>query len=246
VCAQAREELERSALTVAELKAKLAPAWPDRDPEALHYTVRAYLPLVQVPPAGTWGAGRPPAYALGDRWLDAPLHDDGDPRELVRRYLAAFGPATVKDVQAWAGMTRLKGAVQALRDELATFTGEHGEELVDLPDAPRPAADAPAPVRFLPEYDNVLLAHADRTRVIADEHRPRVFLSAGRVRSTFLVEGRVAGAWKAERAKDAAALTLEPFAPLSMRDRAALTDEAERLLAFVAPEAARRAVRVAA
>ena len=106
--------------------------------------------------------------------------------------------------------------------------------MFDLPDAPLPDADAPAPVRFMPEYDNLVLSHADRTRVIPDEHRPRVFLSAGRVRATFLVDGFVAGTWKIEREGGAARLGIEPFEPLPKGAGEALDEEGEGLLRFLA------------
>ena len=117
------------------------------------------------------------------------------------RYLAAFGPATVKDVQAWSGLVRLKDRIQELKPELRSFRDERGNELLDLPDAPLPSADTPAPVRFVPDYDNLILSHADRRRVIADEYRSKVFLSAGRVRATFLVDGFVCGTWKIRRTR---------------------------------------------
>ena len=134
---------------------------------------------------------------------------------------------------------RLKGAVEGLKGELRTFRDERGAELLDLPEAPLLPADAPAPARFVPEYDNLLLSHADRRRVIADEHRKKVFLSAARVRATFLLDGFVAGTWKVEKTKGAATLVVEPFGPLADGERDALAGEGERLLRFAAgPEGA--------
>jgi hypothetical protein len=222
--------------TTGELRAFLADLEPDRDPEAMAYAVRTHLPMVQVPTAPQWGYSTASPYALAETWLDRPLNGETGPRELVRRYLAAFGPATVKDVQAWSGMVRLKEPIENLKPELRTYRDEGGNELLDLPDAPSPGdlADLPAPVRFLPDYDNLLLAHADRTRVIADEHRPKVFLSAARVRATFLVDGFVRGAWKIEKSKRAATLVIEPFEWLSKEDHDALAEEGERLVRFAA------------
>ena len=220
--------LEERPRTFAELRAALLPLEPDRQLEALAYAVRAYLPLVQVPPGGTWGSGGSPAYALAEPWLAGSVAEPGESlRILVRRYLAAFGPATVRDLQVWSGLIGLQGAVAARRPELRAFRDEQGRELLDLPDAPLPSADLPAPPRFLPEYDNLLLAHADRTRVIPDEYRPLIFLSAA-------------------RARDAATLVVEPFALLSPPDRAALADEGARLIRFIADDAATVAVRFAA
>lgn len=154
-------------------------------------------------------------------------------RDLILRYLAAFGPASVKDVQAWSGMVRLKGGISEFEPELRSFRDENGTKLLDLPDAPRPAEDVPAPPRFVPDYDNLLLSLADRARVISDEHRKRVFLSAGRVRATFLLDGFVRGAWKIEKTRKRATLVIEPFEPLSRQDRDALSEEGERLVRFV-------------
>ena len=230
----ARAFLDEEPRAYGELRAFLAGLYPDRAPEALAYAARTYLPMVQVPSAdATWGFSNKPPYATSEAWLGQRPSSPEGPRELILRYLAAFGPATVRDVQAWAGMARLKEPVEALRPELRTFRDEGGNELFDLPDAPLPDPDAPVPVRFLPDYDNALLAHADRTRIIADEHRSRVFLSAGRVLATFLVDGSVAGTWKVEREKGAARLAIEPFEPLAEEIRDALDEEGERLLRFV-------------
>jgi len=238
--------LEERPRSFTELRAALVAIEPDRQPEALAYAVRTYLPLVQVPPGGTWGSGGSPAYALAEPWLGGVVAGPQESfRALVWRYLAAFGPATVRDLQVWSGLTGLKDAVAALRPKLCAFRDEQGRELLDLPDRPLPPADLPAPPRFLPEYDNLLLAHADRTRVIPDEYRSLIFLSAARVRATYLLDGIVRGAWKTERVRDAATLVVEPFAPLSPPDRAALADEGERLLRFIADDAATFAVRFA-
>jgi hypothetical protein len=132
-----------------------------------------------------------------------------------------------------------------MKPELRVFRDEGRRELFDLPDAPMPPEDAPAPERFLPEYDNLLLSHQKRTRVIADEYRSRVYLPGLRVRSTILVDGFVRGAWKVEKAKKDATLVIEPFDTLPRQNRAALTDEAERLVRFLEPEAKSYAVRFA-
>ena len=234
IVASARSYLEGGPRTWGELRAFLAERYPDGDPEALAYAARTYLPMVQVPDDNAaWGFSGKPPYVTAASWLGVPPSGSAEPRELVLRYLAAFGPATVRDVQAWSGMVRLKETIEGLRPELRTFRDEGGNELFDLPDAPLPGADAPAPVRFLPEYDNLLLAHAERTRIIADEHRPLVFLSAARVRSTFLVDGFVAGTWKAVKEKGFVRLEIEPFEPLPNRERRAVDEEGNRLLGFL-------------
>lgn len=159
------------------------------------------------------GQGGSPAYALAEGWLGGALADpEASFRALLRRYLAAFGPATALDLQAWSGLTGVGSAVAALRPELVAHEDERGRERLDLPDQPLPPADTPAPPRFLPEYDNLLLAHADR---------PRVFLSAARVRATFLLDGMVRGAWSVEHDRAATTLAIEPFGPLAAVERAA-------------------------
>lgn len=244
--AAAQAAVAESPRTFSELRAILSAIEPDRDAEALAYVVRTHLPLVQAPPAGTWGQGGSPTHVTADAWLGRPIAEPAGPRALILRYLAAFGPASVQDVQTWSGLVGLNQAIAALKPELRTFRDERGRELFDLPDAPAPNADTPAPPRFLPEYDNLLLSHADRTRVVADEHRPRIFLSAGRVRSTFLIDGVVHGAWRIERGAKAATLVIEPFAPLPAAARAALLEEGERLVRFVEDGSASCVVRVEA
>ena len=234
IVSAARSYLDEEPRAYGELRSSLAELYPAREPEALAYAARTYLPMVQVPSEGvTWGFSNRPPYATSEAWLGGPPSGLESPRALILRYLSAFGPATVRDVQTWSGLVRLKEPVEALRPELRTFRDEGGDELFDLPDAPLPDADVPAPVRFLPEYDNALLAHADRTRIIADEHRSRVFLSAGRVRGTFLVDGFVAGTWKVARERGSARLALEPFGPLRVGEREALDEEGEKLVRFL-------------
>lgn len=230
---EARAMVEEEPRTFKELQERLVEMEPDRDPSALAYLVRMRLPLVQAPPAGIWGRGGSPRFALPEPWLGAPLADPGESlRALLFRYLAAFGPAGAKDFQTWSGLASMKDLLEALKPELRLFRDEDGRELFDLPDAPLPGADTPAPPRFVPEYDNLVLGHSDRRRVIADEDRKKVFLSAARVRATVLIDGFVAGAWKIEKTRKTAALIVEPFAPLSTQDRQALAEEGERLLKF--------------
>ena len=161
------------------------------------------------------------------------------------RYLAAFGPAAVSDAQTWSGLAGLRDVLEQLRPKLRAFRDERGRELFDLPNAPRPPEDASAPVRFLPEYDNLLLSHADRTRLLAEEHRSAIFMSNLRVLPTFLVDGFVSGTWKIEREKAAATLVLEPFEALSAKARQELTTEGNKLVRFVEDQARAFAVRFA-
>jgi hypothetical protein len=168
-----------------------------------------------------------------ESWLGLPV-DPAAAEDLVLRYLAAFGPATVADVQAWSRLTRLGEVVQRLRSSPVVFGDERGCELFDLPEAPRPDPESPAPVRFLPEYDNLLLSHADRARVVSDEDRRRLTTVNGVVLGTFLVDGAVRGAWKIRRTRAAATLTVTPFRALSKGATTAIGDEGARLLRLAA------------
>ncbi|HEY8524187.1 MAG TPA: winged helix DNA-binding domain-containing protein [Acidimicrobiales bacterium] len=233
--------------TYAELSAMLAELLPDVDVGSMRYTVRTHVPLVQVPTDTRWSYPGQPRFTVADAWLGQPVSTDGgdpddDLRRLVTRYLAAFGPATVTDLQTWSGLGKLKDRVAAVAPDLVTFRDENRRQLLDLPDAPRPAGDTPAPVRFLPEYDNVLLSHQKRTRIVADEHRKKVFLPGLRVARTVLVDGFVAGTWTVEKTKRTATLVVEPFSKPDEATAGALEEEAERLVRFVEPEAAAHAV----
>lgn len=233
-----RALLEERPRTLTALRPVLAARWPRFDPPSMAYAVRNLLPLVQVPPRGVWGRSGPPACTTADAWIGKPLKTETAPDTLVLRYLGAFGPASVRDAQMWSGLTGLATVFERLRRRLVTFADERGTELFDLPKAPRPGADVPAPARFLAEFDNLLLSHFDRSRVMDDEHRKRIGTLNGMVPGTILVDGRVGGIWKVARpAPRRALLTIAPFGRLAARDRAELTQEGRRLLAFVAPEA---------
>jgi hypothetical protein len=237
--AAGRALVEERPRTWSELGEHLAERFPGRDPEALANAIRTWAPLVQVPPRGLWGSSGPAAHTTAESWLGRPLDPAPSLEALLLRYLAAFGPATVRDMQTWSGLTRLAETVERLRPRLEIFRDENGHELFDLPDAPRPAAETPAPPRFLPEYDNLLLSHADRTRVIADAHRSAVF-----TQGAFLIDGFVRGTWKIARQRKSAILRILPFRKLAKKDAAALAREGERLLGFAVGEAERREVEV--
>ena len=193
----------------------------------LWYALRAVGRLTHAPASGTWKQPSETRYVLID-------HEQIDPlaarRRLVRGYLRAFGPATRADVAEWSGLRvrDFEPALEAL-EPLRRFRDERGRELLDLPRAPLPSAASPAPVRFLPRYDNLVLSHADRTRVVSDEHRRTVIHGGGMVEATFLVDGFVAGLWRVEGER----VRVEPFAPLPRGWRREVDDEAARLEAWL-------------
>jgi DNA glycosylase AlkZ-like/zinc-ribbon domain len=238
----ARKFIGEKPRTFAEISDMLTELMPDHDVGAMRYSVRTHIPLVQVPINTGWSYSNKPEFTLAESWIGSPVSPEDNLRELVFRYLAAFGPASVTDAQTWLGM-KLKETFEKLRPELQTYRGEGRTELFDLPDAQLPAEDVPAPVRFLPEYDNLLLSHSNRSRVIADEYRSKVYLPGLRVAATILLDGFVRGAWKIEKTKAAATLVIEPFDKLTKKDRAALTEEGERLVRFVEPKAKSFGVR---
>jgi hypothetical protein len=227
VANEAKHILHAGPLTLAELGARLATGFAG-PPESLAYVVRHLVPIVQVPPRGLWRRSAQPRWATVEDWLGAAPDEQPSADRLVLRYLEAFGPATVSDIASWSGLTGLKPVVERLRDRLVSFRDEKGRELFDLPEAPRPNPNMPVPVRLLPEYDNLLLGHQDRTRVIAFEHR-HVILNG-----TFLLDGVVAGIWVLSNKKDQSRLTVSSFKPLASVDRTAIGEEAERLLGFAA------------
>lgn len=233
----ARKLLQKRPLSFDELGKLLQKRWPDRDSAALANTVRALVPLVQVPPRGTWGNGGPATHVPSDVWLGKPLDTSPALDRMIHRYLAAFGPATVRDVQSWSGITGLRPTLESMRADLITFIDEEGSELFDIPDAPRPTTETPAPPRFLPVFDNILLAHADRRRILSEAHRKMLFGTAALLEGSILIDGFVGAKWKIVQQRRRAILTIEPFAPLRKRDCSAVSEEGARLLAFALPAA---------
>ena len=228
-------------LTLTELGRRLEARWPGRSPASLSYAARFLLPIVQVPPRGLWGRSGQARWRRLDSWTGKEGGERPDATtvgDLVLRYLAAFGPATPADIATWSWLTGYREVLESLRPRLRTFRDEAGRELFDVPDAPLPHPDTPAPFRFLPEYDNVALSHADRSRIIATEAGGRITGYVG----TFLVDGFVAGQWRIDRVGDAATLVLDPFTPMSTEQRDEAVAEGESLLAFREPEATRREV----
>jgi hypothetical protein len=233
----AREFISEKPRSFAEITTMLKELQPGADEGAMRYGVRTHLPLVQVPVQKGWSYPGNPQFTLADNWLGQSIPTEDHLKDLIFRYLAAFGPATVTDMQTWSGLGKLKEVVEKLRPELVTYRDETKRELFDLPDMPIPDADAPAPERFLPEFDNILLSHQKRTRVVADEYRKGVYLPGLRVAATILIDGFVRGAWKVEAKKGAATLTITPFASLTRQNRDALTAEGEKLVCFLEADA---------
>jgi hypothetical protein len=237
--AEARRVFAERPRTFTELRAELLKLFPEADERAMGYAVRTHLPLIVVPGEHEWGFRADAAFALTGDWLGRPLERDSRPHALALRYLAAFGPASASDLQAWSGLAGLAPLLNELRPQLRVFRDERRRELFDLPDAPRPPEDTPVPACFVADFDNLILSHADRTRIIADEHRSVVITKNAQVLPTFLVDGFVAGTWKLSRSRKMAALTLSPFAPLSPATRSELAAEGERLARFLEPAADR-------
>jgi hypothetical protein len=238
VLAAARELLTERPRTFGELRALLQAQFPAVNERALGFMVRMHLPLVMVPTDDRWSFPNNAEFALAAPWLGMPLAAEEATQRFALRYLAAFGPASVADFQTWSGLQKIRPIFEALRPRLVAFADERGRELFDLPDAPRPDQETPAPVRFLPEFDNLLLSHAERTRVIADAHRPIVYKSGNlRLLATILVDGVVSGTWRVERKRKVATLRIVPFAPLARHVTDELYAEGEALLRFLEEDA---------
>jgi hypothetical protein len=245
--------LDGEVLGPGELGDRLAEAFPGILPSALATVVRDRVPIVQTPPRGVWGRTGAPTVTRFDSWVaggSPPVRGDDLPPpmaldEVVRRYLAAFGPASVKDVQTWSGLTRLAPVVAAMADELVRLEDDDGVVLHDLPDAPRPGPDVDAPVRLLGEFDNLILSHADRRRVVPEQHRTRLATRNGMQPATVLVDGTVAGTWRLGRSTRSASVEVDLWAPRSSKATlSAIEREGARLLDLLAPEATGRDVRI--
>lgn len=255
LAAAGRDALADAPLTPAELGIALAPRWPGIPPTALAQGVRGLLPLVQVPPRGLWRArgGTGTRWTTAETWLARSVPTLTDPAErsaalaaVVLRYLAAFGPAGVADVHRWSGLTALSEVVDSIRPALVSFAGPDGRELLDLPDAPRPAPDVPAAVRFLPAWDNLLLSHVHRERIITEERRAAMFSVNGIVAPSLVVDGAVVGRWDVRTARGAATLEVTLLdAVLTRQQRDETEAEGLRLLDLLAGDATHRRVVVA-
>ena len=244
LAAAVRELLADGPLGARELGRRLVERGIGEDVEAIGNAARVHVPLVQVPPRGVWGAGGQAKYASIESWTGRELEAEPSIDRVVVRYLRAFGPASAKDVQRWSGLTRLTDVLERLRPGLATFRDENGRELFDLPEAPRPDPDTAAPVRFLGEYDNVLLGHADRSRIIPEDFPWQAMLADGRFVNNVLVDGILRATWWIEReGKRRATLAVRPFRKLSRAERGEIAAEAQRMVDFTAADTEARDVR---
>lgn len=239
LAAAGRELLSGREMSRAQLGRLLAERFPDRHTRRLAESVEVLVPVVHGPDTGAWGAWRNRSVTINiaEEWIGAPMAE-AQPETLILRYLAAFGPASVADVQAWAGVTKLAAVMDGLRPRLRVFRDEFGKELFDLPDAPLADANLEVPVRFLPAFDNALLGHKDRRRVIDDEDRNRIAKVASAGVPMYLVDGFVHGRWSLV----GDTVRIQPWHPLSAADEDAVRAEAEHLLGFIAPEATGKVV----
>jgi hypothetical protein len=216
-------------MTPSELGAALAPEFPDRDASSLAYAARFLVPLIQVPPRGLWGRTGRPTNTTAESWLGAPMAAEPSIDHLVLRYLEVFGPATVSDIRVWSWLTGLREVVDRLRPRLRTFRDEAGRELFDVEDGLIADEDLPAPIRFLPQYDNVFLSHEDRSRISGELSWGIDFGWKGVV----LIDGGIAAAWRVRRTGRAAVMTIELGRRLSAVERLELEEEATRLATFL-------------
>jgi len=248
VIAAGAELLAERPRTRAELATALGQRWPDAEPPALAQAVTFLTPLVQVPPRGRWGETSQATWALTETWLGDPLErPEPSAGGMVLRYLAAFGPATVADIRTWSGMTGLREVVERLRPRLRSFRDARGRELLDVEDGLLPAPDTPAPPRFLPEYDNIGLSHADRSRLFAGLGPGAPLPRGGRAIGTLLVDGFYRANWQVAAGRDAATLTIDRFAAHDGDPRGteeAVIAEGRGLLGLLAPGAATHRVQL--
>jgi hypothetical protein len=235
VIAAGQSVLESGPISASELGRRLGDRWPDHDATALSYAVRFHLALVQPPPRGLWGRGGRALLALGDAWLGVPMAAHPSVDDLVVRYLAAFGPATVSDARTWSSLPGLRAVFERLRPRLRTFRDEAGRELFDVPDGPLPDPETPAPVRLLPQYDNILLSHEDRSRMSHPDVTGGPYL-----RGSVLVDGTVAATWRADVTDGVRVMQMGLYRVLSDEELGEVEAEADLLLAFLSAGGERR------
>jgi hypothetical protein len=236
VRAAAQQLFQGRRLRFGELRPLLAERFPDVDPHILGVYARMTVPLVLPPTDNVWGWAADPAFARADDWIAMPDIDPAVARDqLVLAHLAAFGPARAADVAAWSGMRSVQVVLDRLAAQLVRFSDESGRVLYDLPDAPRPTEEVPAPPRLLGDWDTVLLGHAEHSRVVDAEVRRRLMTSNGRLRPCLMVDGRVVGGWSVEQSGSTALLSLEPYVPVPRAGLTSAAGEAADLLSWLSP-----------
>ncbi len=227
--------LDKGPMTGGQLGKALTEQFPEGEPLAKAVLLQVKEILIQIPPTRIWGSGHAPILTRAQNWVPAPHSRDLDRQDLVRRYLRAYGPASVADMQSWSGLSKLSEIFAAIADELITFEAEDGRTLHDLPDAPRPAADTPAPIRFLPLYDNSFLGYDNRRRMLEEADIRRVNVLA-EYKPAVLVDGIISAGWAIESKKGSARLTIEPYHKLRKADVRAMEKEGEAFLRFMEPD----------
>ncbi|MDB5539900.1 MAG: winged helix DNA-binding protein [Devosia sp.] len=242
VLAAAIEVIDREPMTAGDVGKALRDRFPTAEPLAMTVLLQIREIIVQVPPTRIWGSGHSPLLARAPRYLPVTT-SNLDLTTLVRRYLAAYGPASVNDMQSWCGLTKLGEVFESIRGELVTFTALDGRELFDFPDAPRPDPDTPAPVRFMPLYDNAFLGYDNRRRMLAEDDEKRGDFVRD-VKPAVLVDGIISAGWAIESRKGAAVLTVSPYHQLRKTDVAEVEREGLRFLRFMEEKAERFDVRV--
>jgi hypothetical protein len=242
LAASARTLLDERPRTPAQLGAALSDAFPGPDRQALAHAARSLLPLVQIPPRGLWDRSGATTLATAQHWLGRALASAPSWDAVALRYLAAFGPATAADLVAWCRITGLAEVLDRLRTRLRVLHDTDGRELFDVPRAPRPSGDVPAPPRFLPDYDNVLIGFADRSHVVAEEHRAALRSVNGVLPGTVLVDGFVAATWRVERESGRVRLVVRELRALSRAERSEVRGEGLGLLGLLGSGASRSSV----
>ncbi|WP_225826501.1 winged helix DNA-binding domain-containing protein [Streptomyces naphthomycinicus] len=240
----ARGVLGAGPLDFGAIRERMQVEFPEVNDRALGYCVRMNLPLVMVPTADRWAFPASSQVAMAESWLGTEPAANSSAEDFVRRYLAAYGPAGPADLREF-GWLKTADVFQRLAPELREFTTEDGQVVYDLADAPRPDPDTPAPARLLPEFDSLVLAHKDRSRIVPTEYRPRLITKNLRVPASFLWDGFVAGTWSTTRRRTAVTLTLTPFERLPAQAVRELSAEADRVLRFTDAGIAERDVVVA-
>jgi hypothetical protein len=238
--------LDKGPMTSGALGKALQEKFPSGEPLAKSVLLQMSETLIQIPPTRLWGNGSAPLLTRVENWLPPPYKRQLSRKDLVRRYLAAFGPASINDMQIWCRLTKLAAEFEALRNELVAFVSEDdGRTLYDLPDAPRPDPDTPAPVRFLPLYDNVYLGFDNRRRMLQTADMKRINLFAD-FKPAVLVDGVIAAGWVVSMGKKGAArLDIEPYRKLTKTQIRELEKEGQAFLGFMAENATAREVVVA-